>query len=453
MRSLRLPALRIRPAALALAALLALPQLPAAALDLSEAYRAALEEDATLRAARAAAEARRERVPQARSQLLPNISLSASRFRNHLETTSPGARGQAVTSKRHYNSGSEGLVLRQPIYRKLQLADYGQAKAHVAEAEARLEAQTQELSVRVSSAYFDALLAEEQLQLALSQKVAFATQLEAARRRFAAGAGTRTDVDEALAAVDMATARELEARQAVDFTRGYLRSLINRPAEQLARLDPQKMQLRGPEPAQLEYWFERAEAESPEIQMLQAQLEAARMEVEKARAGHYPTVDAVVQWSRSSSETVTSIDQRNDNKQAGVQLNMPLYAGGLVNSQVRQALALQQQVEEMLEATRRDLRQRVHNEFREVSEGVLRIRALEQAVRSAEQMVVSNRRSFEAGSRTLVDTLNAEQQLAATQRDLSQARFRHLLARVKLLSLAGGPKTQVIDEINAWLQP
>ena len=223
--------------------------------------------------------------------------------------------------------------------------------------------------------------------------------------------------------------------------------------DELATLDAAKLQLAQPTPNRVEDWTERAELTSPEIQSLKAQVEVARHEVEKARAGHYPTLDAVAQWSRSNSENVTSVNTRYTNKSIGLQLNVPLYSGGFVNSTVRQALADQERAEQALEALRRDLGVRVHREFRGVTEGVLRVRALEQAVRSAEQVVISNRRSFEAGSRTLVDILNAEQQKVSAQRDLAQARYVYLISRVKLQALAGGPKTEVIDQVNGWLVP
>ncbi len=426
---------------------------PAWSLDLLQAYQAALQEDTLIRATRAATDARRERVPQARAQLLPNLSASASRNRNDLESTTSNFLGNPVTTNTRYGSGSEALTLRQPLFRKYQMADYRQAQAQVDATNAILERELQNVAVRVSGAYFEALLTAEQLALVLAQKTAYTTQLDAARKRLAAGAGTRTDIDEAQAALDLNLAQELEARQNVDFTRRQLQTLINRPIERLAALDAQKMQLVQPEPNRVEDWIARAEASSPEIQSLKAQLEAARYEVDKAQAGHYPTLDAVAQWSRNDSDTVTSVNNRYTNKSIGLQLNIPIFAGGYVNSLVRQALAEQERAEQALEGLRRDLGVRLHREFRGVTEGVLRIRALEQAVRSMEQVVLSNRRSYEAGSRTLMDTLNAEQQKVSAQRDLAQARFVYLISRVRLQALAGGPKTKVIDEVNGWLKP
>ena len=162
-------------------------------------------------------------------------------------------------------------------------------------------------------------------------------------------------------------------------------------------------------------------------------------------------LDAVAQVTRSASENVTTPSSRYSNRALGLQLNVPLYAGGYTSSIVRQAVAEQTRAEEMLEATRRDLGLRLHREYRGVTEGVAKVGALEQAVRSAEQLVKSTRRSFEAGSRTLVDILNAEQQLQSTRRDLAQARYLYLISRVRLQALAGGDKEAAITELNGWL--
>ncbi|WP_395316842.1 TolC family outer membrane protein [Variovorax sp. UC74_104] len=424
---------------------------PAWSLDLSQAYREALEQDSTIRSVRAATDARRERLPQARAQLLPSLSASDSRYRNWLERTSPDTSGQLVTANLRYTSSSEVLSLRQPIFRMYQMADYRQAQAQVDDAEATLERELQNLGVRVSGAYFEALLAEEHLALVLSQKTACTTQLDAAQKRLGAGFGTRTDIDEARAALDLNVAQELEARQNLDFTRRQLQSLVNRPIDRLAPLDPSRMQLVRPTLDRVEDWIERAELESPELRSLGAQVEAARHELAKAQAGRYPPLNAIAQRSRNDSDTITSIKTRYSNKFIGLLLNIPLYSGGHVSSPVRQAVAGQQRAAEALEALRRDLGVRLHREFRGVTEGPLRAKALEQAVRSAEQVVLSNRRSFEAGSRTLPDVLNAEQQKVSAQRDLAQARFVYLVSRIRLQALSGGAKTEVIEEINGWL--
>ena len=435
------------------AACAALPALPAWSLDLSEAYRLALEQDSTIRASRAAADAGRERLPQARSQFFPNISASMSRSKNDLETIAPDFLGNPATSTDKYNSSNDALTLRQPLFRKQITAQYRQAKALVADSEAVLERDQQSLVIRVTQAYFESLLAEEQLLLVGIQKNAFTTQVDAARKGFAAGSGTRTDIDEAQARLDLTVAQELEARQNVDLARRQLQVLINRPVlEPVAPVNVQRLPLVPPVPASVEEWTAQAEASSPEIQSAKAQTDAARAEVDKAKAGHWPTLDAIAQISRSSSENVTRVNSQYNQKQIGLQLAVPIFQGGYVNSQVREALALVERAENRLEEIRRDLGVRVHREFRGVTEGILRVRALEQAVRSTEQLAVSSRRSFEAGVRTRLDILNAEQQLGTARRDLAQSRFAYLIARARLKALAGGLRAENIDEINGWLQ-
>jgi TolC family type I secretion outer membrane protein len=421
-------------------------------LDLSQAYLAAMERDATIRAARAATAAKRERLPQARAQLLPNISASASRNRNALESTAPNSLGIPATSNRDYNSSAMALTLRQPIFRKYQMADYRQAKAQVDSFDAILETELQNVAVRVSGAYFEALLTTEQLALVLAQKTAYASKLDAARKRFSAGVGTLTDIYEAQAGLDLNVAQELEARQNVDFTRRQIQTLVNSPIDKLAALGPDKIVLTLPLPNRVEDWIERAEASSPELRSLRSLVEAARYEVEKSQAGHSPTLDAVAQLSRNESDTVTSVNNRYSNRSIGLQFNLPIFAGGYVNSTVRQALADQERAEHALEAFRRDLGERVHREFRGVTEGVLKVKAFEQAVRSTALVTLSNQRSFEAGSRTLPDTLHAAQQNMLAQSDLAKTRSIYILSKIRLQALTGDPITTVIYEINGWLK-
>jgi TolC family type I secretion outer membrane protein len=438
---------------------LVLAAAPAWALDLLQAYDAALAQDASIRASRAAARAGQEQLPQAQAQLRPNIAASVNRSKNWLDRTEPELSlfgrptGREVSSSLDYISSNTGLTLRQPLYRPQQMALVDQARARVDDVNATLERDLQQLGVRVGTAYFDALLADDQLALVASQKATYTAQLEATQRALAAGSGTRTDIDEAQARLDMTLAQELEASQSRDYARRQLQSLVNQPVDRLAVLDVARLPLAPPSPDRVEDWTGRAEQGSPEIRALKARAEAARHQVAVARAGHYPTLDVLLQWTKSDRDNLTSPSSRYRNKAAGLVLRVPIYSGGYVDSTVRQALAEHEQAEEVLEAQRRDLGVRVHREFRGVTEGILRIRALEQAARSAEQLVVSNRRALEAGSRTAVDVLNAEQHRMETLRDLAQARYFYLLSRIRLQALSGGDRAQTIQEINGWLRP
>lgn len=419
-------------------------------LSLPQAYSAALSQDAVLQASRAAAQSGREALPQARSRLLPSVSGSASRSRNELDRSSSGPDGPLASSHEQYLSGSTGVSLRQPLYRPYEWRNVEQARVRVAESEALLEQDLQSLAVRVSEAYFNVLLAEDQIALVASQRSAYATQLDAARKSLAAGSGTRTDIDEVRARLDLNTADELQARQALLVAQRQLRTLMREPFDRVAPLNVGAMDLVAPAAAELDAWIARAEQNSPEIRVQQARVEQARLEIKKSDAGHLPTLDAVGGWSRSQSDSIERIGSRYTSKTVGLQLTVPLYSGGAISSAVRQAIAEEARATETLEALRQDLGVRVYRQFAGVAEGVLRIRALEQAVRSAEQMVLSNRKSFSAGSRTTVDVLNAEQQRVSALRDLAQARYNYLLSGVRLTVLAGAFDARQFDDINRF---
>ena len=422
-------------------------------MDLMQAYEAAKKQDATLRAARAAAESARERLPQARAQLLPNVSLSMTQNSNQLSSTTANFLGREQTTNSDYGSGSQTLTIRQPLYRTQLTAQYRQAVAEVDSSNAVLAQEEQGLPVRLSGAYFEALLTSEQLALVLSQRSSYTAQLDAARKTFAAGSGTRTEIDEAQSRLDMALAQEIEARENVDYTLRQLQLLVNEPVDRLAPLALTRLELLAPQPNRLDDWIDRAEQNSPQLKALRARLEAARQELSKANSGHYPTLDAIVQLSRSESENMTNIASRYNNAAIGLQLNVPIYGGGYVSSLVRQAQSGIDRAREELEAGRRDLGLRVHKEFRGMTESIPRIRALEQAAKSADQLVVSSRRSVQAGNRTVLDVLNAEQQRMVVLRDLAQSRFLYLMARIRLLSLVGSADDLAMENLNRVLQP
>jgi protease secretion system outer membrane protein len=420
-------------------------------MDLREAYDAALKNDARIRSSRATADASRERLPQAKAQRLPNVALSVGRNRNDLTSKSANF-FEPVTQQYMYSSSNESLTVRMPLYRPYIGAQIDQAQAQVDDAEAMLETDEQGLVVRVGEIYFEALLAKSQLALIAAQKVSFAMQLDAARKSLLAGTGIRTDVDEAQAQVDMVQAQELEIMQNLEFTRRRLEVVTGQLVQSQADLDVAHFRPEPLQPADVQQWIQLAEDVSPELQSMRAQAEVARLEIDKAESGHKPTLDVVAQWTRTDSDTVTSVNTRYNQRAVGLQLTMPLYAGGGINSAVRQAVAGHARAREALEAARQDLGKRVHQEFRSVTEGGARIGALEQAVRSAEQAVLSNRKSLEAGVRTTLDVLNAEKQKTLAQRDLAQARYAYLVSRIRLQSLVGQERWTNIEQANSHLR-
>lgn len=424
---------------------------PLLALDLLESYTLALQRDAEYQAARAAAEGGRELLPLARAQLLPSVTFNASRFQNDLTTETRDFFGQTRTSETRYPSHNYALSLRQPLYRPALWAGLDQAKARVEGVEAAFDKAGQDLALRVIGAYLNVLLAQEAHRQVETQGQAFEAQLAAAQHALVAGQGTRIDVDEAQAKLDLNRARLLSARQQIDQARHELEILIGMPVGKLRPLGSRLPPLESLQPATLEDWIARAEEANPELRDLRARVAAARHEVARASAGHKPTLDLVLQKSQSESDSVTSVNNRYDNSQIGLQLAVPLFSGGYVSAQVRQAAAGMAEAESRLETARRRLATLARKEFRAVQEGVAKVAALEVAERSAELSLLSNEKGFQAGTRSRLDILNAIDARATARYELAKERLHTFMARARLLALVGGLDHASVAEMNRWL--
>ncbi|MDR0672210.1 MAG: TolC family outer membrane protein [Zoogloeaceae bacterium] len=425
--------------------------LSARADDLLGLYQEALQSDAIFLAAQADTRAQHELLPQARAQLLPNLSWSGSQSRKSTEQVSQGAFG-SQSSENDYDSYNYALSLRQPLFRVHNFALYRQSLAQVSSANATLESAAQEVAVRVGTAYFDVLLAQSELDVNQAQQEACRAQLDYAQKAFVAGAGTRTDIDEAQSRLDLSRAQAMELEYRLEYAKDALQSIVARPLTPLASLNPGRLQLTRPDPERLEEWIRMAESVNPRLKALKANIEAAEQEIWKARAGHFPTVDLVMQRSRSDSDYDNSIGSAYDTKMVGVQVNFPLFSGGYVNSTVRQARAMLEKQRQQLEAARRETVLEVRKEFDAASQGIHWVEAYEQAVKSAEQTLFSTKKGFQAGTRNTLDILNAERDLSAARQDLNRGRYQYILARLKLLSLVGRLDAIEMGHFNAWLE-
>jgi outer membrane protein/protease secretion system outer membrane protein len=425
---------------------------PNADLGILQAWQAARVNDPTVRASRAGLAAAQERVPQARSQMLPLVQLGASRINNDLTRQGQNTASQSLQIFDRYPSSNDTLTLRQPVLRLQQVIGIRQAEASQREAEAIFSRDEQEYSARVVLTYLEVLLAQDTQRLVASQREFLQSALAAAKRSFEAGAGTRTDVDAAQAKVDLNRAQSLEVAQQVDLARRQLQSFINRPFGALLPIDGAKLASLALQDRTLEDWVRQTELSSPEVKRLIAQREGFRQEFNKARAAHLPTVDVIAQIQRSRSENTLAPQSQYQNRSVGLQINVPLYNGGYVNSATRQASAEVERLEETISAVKLELGVRVHREYRGVTEGVARVRALEVAVRSAEVALDSARKSMTAGVRTAVDVLNAEQQTSEARRNLNEARYGLVAAFVRLHTLAGLNGQELVEQIDQVLR-
>jgi protease secretion system outer membrane protein len=443
--------MRITVRQLIAAAVVACVTTPSWALDLLTSYRQALTSDATFLAARSNLEAIRENVPQAFAGLLPQVSASGQFTTNHLDQKVPVA-GGTFHREINYRADSANLSLRQPIYRKANWAQLSFAEAQVAAAEANFEKDRQDAGLRVAGAYFDVLIAQTRVRLLQAQLEAYEGQLKLAQRAFEAGEGTRTDIDDARSRALQARASLTEADYTLNSTRRTLAALIGRPAEALADVVPERLPLNPPEPATLDGWLQEADGANPELASLRHQVEMARQDVERQRAGHHPTVDFIAGRAYGSNQSSAEINQRNITDYVGVQVAVPIYSGGAVSSAVRQAVANLSRAQSLMDAARSRIAVETERSYYGVAQGIEKVRAFEAAVEAANQAVISTRIGVGAGTRTTVDVLNAVQRAAEAAMNLAQARYDFLQYRLRLAAAAGQLDDTLFASLNGALQ-
>lgn len=421
--------------------------------DLLQVYRDAAGFDAQYAAARAARDAGLEKLPQGRAGLLPTIGLSANTTWNDIESTARTS--PAVTRNAEYNSNGWSVSLSQPLFRWQNWVGYKQAELAAALAEMQFAQASQDLIVRATQAYFDVLLAQETLATTQAQKIAIAEQLESAKRNFEVGTSTITDTHEAQARYDLAFATEIAAENDLAVKRQILRTLTGKEPEALKGLRL-ALQIGLPQPADIGQWVTSAESGNISVQVAQTNLDVAGREIERQRAGHYPTLDLVATHGQSAAgaslSTTTGVGSDSKSSTIGLQLAVPLFAGGAVSSKEREAAALNEKARADLDYARRQATLAARQSYLGVSAGLAQVKALEAGVASSQLAVESNKLGYEVGVRINIDVLNAQSQLFDTRQKLAKARLDTLIAQLKLKSAAGTLSENDLAAINALLE-
>ncbi len=421
----------------------------ALAADLLAVFREAQKEDAVFAAARANLSAGQEKLPQGLSGLLPAVTMSGNTLYNDRDLQ---FRNGTPNSNSRFNSNGLNVTATQPLFRAQNWITYEQAKNQVTQAEAAFQQATHDLMIRVSQAYFDVLLAENNLTLATAQKTAYAEQLAQARRNFEVGTATITDANDAQARHDLAFSQEIGAQNDLEVKKQALRQIIGSVPSSLSRISggfaPQL-----PTPNSMEAWVEQSATASPQIKAARMAHEVATQEVTKNRGGHLPTLDAVASYAETGQGAGIQggVGFDSTTRYIGLQLAVPIYQGGLVNSKVREALANQEKARQELENARRTVAQNTRASFLGVTSGVAQIKALEAALVSSQSSLDSTKLGQEVGVRTQVDVLNAQQQLISTRRDYAQAIYGYAVNVLRLKAAAGTLAEADLAYVNQWL--
>ncbi len=412
--------------------------------DLLALYRLALDYDSQWAAAKAQYQATIEREPQARSTLLPNLNL-LGRTNMYSYEISP----QSFNNT--FSDYGGGLSLNVPVYRPQNWELLEQAKIQVVQAESVLAQARKDLALRVVNAYFNVLIAIE-VEALESQRDAALQNLAQAKREFEVGTKTIVDANEAQARHDQIVAQLQVAVGTLIIRRSELTAIVGRDPQVPAALDDNP-KLALPQPNEVGSWVKSAEEANYSVQIARASNEIATREIQRAKDGYKPTVDLVAGYNinRFNGTQTTESSFRTNTGNIGLQLTMPLYTGGLTQSRVREAVALQDKAINDLESSRRSAANAARAAFTGVNYGLSTVQALESAERSARTQLESTQVGYRVGVRILLDVLNATTQLVATQRDLKRARYVFLQSGLNLKASVGALTEDDLRAVNALL--
>ncbi|SDG93183.1 outer membrane protein [Nitrosomonas sp. Nm132] len=422
-------------------------QTPLQAASLMDIYHEALEQDAKYGSERAAYIAAQEKLPQGRAGLLPNINFTGTGQNQYIDTN--------LGPERVIKNRGMVIAATQPLIRFENFIIYEQSKNQVIQADARFVLAAQDLILRVAQAYFDVLIAQNNLEVMGAQKKAISEQLEQAKRNFEVGVATIVDTHEAQARYDLTVSQEILAKNTLEVNKRSLQGIINRFPDSLSSTSIDKIvsdSLTLPYD-DMEEWVALAEQKNFSLKVQQIAYDLAEQEIKKAKAGHYPTLDLVAQYSNQQGVggAITGRGIDLESKSVGLQLNVPIFQGLSVQSRVREALANRDKARQDLENVRRTIGLQVRQQYLNVTNGIALIKAQKQALTTSKSQLDSTVLGQEVGVRTEVDVLNAQQQFFSARRDLAQAYYTYLMSRLRLKAEAGELDEDVLKEINALL--
>ncbi len=403
----------------------------ASALSLFEAYEKARVHDPLYRAAFYANESGKENKIIGRANLLPQISGSYNANKNRADILAGGRQTQP-----EYFSRAASVQLRQSLFNMDAYSRYKIGEAQTKASAALFDSESQKLVLRVVGAYVEAVFTDETVALATATRDMYAEQSKVNARLFQKGEGTKTDTLETQARLDLAEAKLLEAKDNQVAARTTLSAIIGEEVTKLDTLAP-NFRVRPTDTVGFDTWKQVMLDSNPELQAQLFGVEAARAEVLQAKAGHLPRLDFVATYSKNDSETINTLNQESTVRSLGVQLTVPLYAGGSVSAATRQAVARQERAKAEMEVKSGEILVNLRKDYDLLMSSVARINALNKAVDSARLLIRATEQSIKGGVRINLDLLGAQEQLYTAQRDLAQARYTYLLGALRMRSATG----------------
>ncbi|HEY0906133.1 MAG TPA: TolC family outer membrane protein [Methylophilus sp.] len=411
-------------------------QAAAAPQSLYELYQEAKAGDPVLASAGSANQAAQEIIEQAKAGYRPSVHFSAGASANRTDLKIVGNQAPFPGGRNHFEGYQAQLQARQAIFRKENLERIDQSKLQVSIADKQYHLAQQNLMLRTTQAYFEVLLAQDRSTLIAAQKAAILRQWQQAKANFDAGTATMTDVNEAQARHDLIMAQALSALNDIEMANRSLQAITGNLPEHLASVRDDLQITPSLQPMQT--WQEVTHASNLNIQIQQEMVQVHEKDIEIARAGHYPTVDAVANYQDSYANG-GQYGFGADLKSAsiGVEVSVPLYQGGAVTSRVRQAAYTRQKALDDLQHVLRQTALETQRAYLDLNTSIAQVKALEQALKSSQSQLDSTQLGYEVGIRTSVDVLNAQQQFYSANRDLLQARYHYLVNIIRLKTASG----------------
>lgn len=432
---------------------------PAAAVDLVGVHDLALKNDPRLRAAEFRREATGENKAIARANLLPQLGAGGTWTLGTSKTSVPGI----VIPDQDVNTANYNATLRQSLYRQANYESMDIARGQISQADAIYEIAYQDFLLRVSESYFLVLTNMDALTFREAEEKAFKRQYEQAQQRFEVGLTAVTDVHEARASYDSARARAIVARNDLADAKEALHELTGQYFEEYDALQ-EVLPLVEPEPNNAQSWVDMALQSNPSVLSSRAAVEVADANMRLARSGHLPTLDLVASYNqfKDNEYVYRQFDEQGNlqefsssltskDTQARLVLDVPIYQGGRVSAQTRQARYLLDATGQDLDDVQRGVVRQAQNTYRAVLAGIQEVEAFEQASISAESALEATQAGFEVGTRTIVDVLIAEQRRFQAQRDNSIARHAYIINHLRLKRVAGLLDAEDLAVVNQLL--
>lgn len=417
----------------------------AQAQDLVETFQLAINNDPQLKKAYFTQYSAGENRTQSIANLLPTISVTAKSSRERINNTKGNFQSAGVQN--YWNHGFS-INFSQPVFHWEHWIQLDQSGNRIAKAEADYQAELQNLIVNTSEAYFNILAAQDGLEFSVSELKAIQRQLEQAQQRFDVGLIAITDVYEAQAGFDQATANMIDAENVLDDSKEALLEIIGEADLDLRSLT-ETINLAPPTPNKISEWTKIAESNNLNIISALNQAEIARKNISLQQSGHMPTLDIIASYG--VQDVNSSFGSRGDTQSVGLQLNIPLFQGGAINSRAKQADFDYKIAKEDLLATKRQVKRQIRNAFRDINSSINRVQALKAAVASAESSLEATFAGSEVGTRTMVDVLAEQRNLYRAKRDYSRTRYDYLINGIKLKQAASSLTEQDLELINQYL--